>query len=200
MTNLKFLHIPKTAGTSIENEAKNHGILWGRFDKSLKRICKSNAWHCPQDTGNPTFCVIRNPYDRFISEFRHLNDIKNYNSEFLNTWVPKILETVKKNPNYNDNHFISQTEFVKYCTDILLFDDLNNELDKLTNKYKLPKLKLNHHFGGYEQDIKRKNKNYNRLTIEDLSIDNLKLLKDFFKEDFILYDKIKTEWEKLQKR
>ena len=30
---LHFIHIPKNAGTTIENLAKENNILWGRFDK-----------------------------------------------------------------------------------------------------------------------------------------------------------------------
>ena len=33
MKQLKFIHITKCAGTTIENLGKEKNILWGRFDK-----------------------------------------------------------------------------------------------------------------------------------------------------------------------
>ncbi len=55
---LKFLHITKTAGTSIEEAAfksesnemsVNTNILWGKYDKQLKACAPDNLqfWHLP---------------------------------------------------------------------------------------------------------------------------------------------------------
>lgn len=55
---LKFLHITKTAGTSIEEAAfrsesneisVNTNILWGRYDKQLRACATDNLefWHLP---------------------------------------------------------------------------------------------------------------------------------------------------------
>ena len=38
---LKFIHIPKNAGTSIENNAYKKGILWG-FKEWGKKNCETN--------------------------------------------------------------------------------------------------------------------------------------------------------------
>jgi len=86
---LKFLHIPKHAGTSIEAWSEIRGYRWGRhyLHQGLHRPRKDPLvmgpvvalapWHAPPDyfTMNPyrgfhTFVVVRNPYDHMISEFR----------------------------------------------------------------------------------------------------------------------------------
>ena len=38
-----FIHIPKTAGTSIENAAKSAGIVWGRFNRNNLNINQRKA-------------------------------------------------------------------------------------------------------------------------------------------------------------
>ena len=76
---LSFLHIPETAGSTIETLSmdwkkkrcgKNeHGVVW-------RRACD---WHTPPRDIHPrerlypatqTFCVIRDPVDRLLSEYK----------------------------------------------------------------------------------------------------------------------------------
>ena len=75
---LKFIHIPKTAGTSIENAGKKINIDWGRYHKEY--IPEKIAYHFHHHTIlsklNPDivnkydwFMVVRNPYDRILSEY-----------------------------------------------------------------------------------------------------------------------------------
>jgi len=91
---LEFVHITKTGGTSIEAAGARAGINWGlchysQRDKSgctqpvdLNYIERKNPflqqppWHVPLQflVENPfqnseTFAVVRNPYDRYISEY-----------------------------------------------------------------------------------------------------------------------------------
>ena len=40
MKDLKFIHITKTAGTTIENLAKANNINWGRFDLDYRYYTK----------------------------------------------------------------------------------------------------------------------------------------------------------------
>ena len=62
--------------------ARTLGYCWGRFNtKGRKQECSS--WHLPPRKNPPifaraggqlvapSFCVVRNPYDRLVSEFRY---------------------------------------------------------------------------------------------------------------------------------
>lgn len=93
---LTFVHIPKNAGTKIENVGLAHGFYWGRFvppptwhpDLWAKHgwaypHLPCSPWHVPPasyqvtlsvnpydvgDVGDKTFCVVRDPFSRAISE------------------------------------------------------------------------------------------------------------------------------------
>ena len=94
---LKFIHITKCAGTSIEDVGKENNILWGRFHKEYGWwheifINKSKELKLKYDW----FVVIRNPYERLISEFyckwggigTHHN-IDNINEKEFNLYIKK---------------------------------------------------------------------------------------------------------------
>ena len=79
--NLKFVHITKTSGTYIELLGKQKNINWGKNDKCLKRAISPKKlnrayWHLPLQFFNTypykndikLFTIVRNPYDRIISE------------------------------------------------------------------------------------------------------------------------------------
>ena len=77
-----LLHIPKTGGTGIEDLGQRVGIEWGihRQDWPEKpHPVGCSPWHIPrtlwqkggQDpyAGSRTFCVLRHPYTRMVSQF-----------------------------------------------------------------------------------------------------------------------------------
>lgn len=79
--NLALIHIPKTGGTTIEMWGKAHGFKWGAtrsWPKNNGMMCP--GWHVPRGVytqlagqdpyeGNSTFCVVRHPFTRAVSEY-----------------------------------------------------------------------------------------------------------------------------------
>lgn len=187
---LRFIHIPKTGGTSIENAAIKLNLNWGRFDNNLKSYNNCAPWHCPQMLNNYTFCVIRNPYDRFISQFYHDNKIENYTSYFLNKYITKYLLLIRNNIHISDNHFLQQYKFCNYCYIAISFDNLQENLNKVTDIFNIPILELEKLPGGIKQQTKRNNTEYKILTVNDIDESNKRLIENFYKYDFELYNKV----------
>lgn len=197
MSDLRFCHIPKTGGTSIENAAKELGINWGKYERQNQYLIHGiNKWHTPQRLEGIVFCVIRNPLDRILSNFRHTHPIHLYTVDLLNTWIPTIIDQAKENPYVRDAHYLPQSEFAKYCDIHLLYNDLQRELDWVCGKYNVPKMVLPHHYGGPEQDLKREGKEYPKFVVEDINTENQQLIKEFYSKDFELYEKVFQEWLK----
>eukprot|EP00438_Fugacium_kawagutii_P028446 Skav226830 [mRNA] locus=scaffold606:320347:321168:+ [translate_table: standard] len=177
---LKFIHIPKTAGTSIEMLGN-----WGRCDSNLtcsgrrkKKIFKLHAdacyplkdgddagctlWHTPP-SDDPllaqsysccnTFCVVRHPVDRWISEYkfhlsyrtRHKRDpcsrknLKAYSEELLEMFAYKEIGYIR------DCHLVPQTRYVishdgkrLHCDHVIRFENLAEDFNGLMKAYGLP--------------------------------------------------------------
>ena len=79
---LSFLHIPETAGSTIETlsiDWKKKRCGQGEAGVVWRRAC---AWHTPPRDIHPrerlypaqqTFCVVRDPLDRLLSEYKFEN-------------------------------------------------------------------------------------------------------------------------------
>lgn len=96
---LNFFHLPKTAGTAVEEAAAKQSIPWGScrfFHKPKRDICPYPSgpdwpkhvgwWHLPAYLfpvvgSNPyqstdLFAIIRDPYERMVSEFYYICTLK----------------------------------------------------------------------------------------------------------------------------
>lgn len=192
MNKLKFLHIPKNAGSSIEYAAKSKGIKWGKFDKTLKGN-KARRWHTPQTIkGYDMFCVVRNPWDRIISQFYHKNSVGSYAPLKLNKWLQRVISALKNKRHTQDNHLLPQNFFVKHSVYVLCFDRIQGDLDMLLEMYSLPPMELGHHYGGGKQNRKRRNATFKRLKRTDLTPSLRKEIKKFYQKDFQIYNLIST--------
>jgi len=137
---LNFLHIPKVAGTSIEDQRfEAHGVdgpLWGRHADlkcSTSETCAApgsthcrmsentccSSWHTPPSTDHmlaevyracETFCVVRDPVTRLASEFKYRGGKCN-STEFAAFVAEKLVE-LKSDPYMSDCHFVPQTVYV----------------------------------------------------------------------------------------
>ncbi len=188
---LSFLHIPKAAGSSIENAALKRGIFWGRFDRTLERNeLGVSRWHYPQKTLFKGFCVIRNPYERVISQFRHEHETNDYDENKLNAWVEKKFELLRANPNLSDGHFIPQVNFFKFCDFAVDFGRLDAQLQSLLSEFGVSDFTIGRNFGGAVQDQKRRNSTYKHLGIEHLSKSSVDIMGAYYKDDCDLYETV----------
>jgi hypothetical protein len=80
---LCFIHIPKTGGSSIESALgmKRHACFWDPADRSRHGVTPQH-WTLAQlrqevpDLARLTiFTMVRNPFDRLVSEFHHIRKI-----------------------------------------------------------------------------------------------------------------------------
>eukprot|EP00438_Fugacium_kawagutii_P035697 Skav234656 [mRNA] locus=scaffold1131:213221:214282:- [translate_table: standard] len=178
---LKFIHIPKAAGTSIEMLGN-----WGRCDSNLTcsgrkktkifrlhaDVCSplkdgDNAtcvlWHTPP-SDDPllaqsyscckTFCVVRHPVDRWISEYKFYlsyrarpqgqdpcswQKLKSYSEELLEMYAHKEIDY------FRDCHLLPQSRYVisndgkrLHCDHVIRYENLTDEFNALMTAYGFP--------------------------------------------------------------
>jgi hypothetical protein len=155
-TQLQFIHIPKNAGTSIENLGNKYGIKWGRFIKKedyqlYDTPCDYFYWHSPYFIKNKDlkyFAVLRNPYDKIISEFYYVDGFKqfpkNTHLENFYSWLDNKYKIIQKDKYWNNCHMLPQSEYVydkngEEKIDHLVYMDkqFKTNLDKLFKQYNL---------------------------------------------------------------
>lgn len=188
---LKFTHITKTSGTYIENLAKSKNLFWGKNDEIIKLYKKKTKlkpyWHIPLNKFNNNiydknvkiFTIVRNPYERVISEClckwgskysKSMNSIDD-----LNSYIKK---QVSKTNNSDFLHFkpqylyIYNNDGIKIVDYILKFENIDIEFNNLMKKYNID-LK----YKKYEN----KNKKFN---VKDISSENIKLINFVYNKDF----------------
>ena len=192
MKELKFIHITKCAGTTIENLGKNNNILWGRFHKEYGR------WHeiFPNKSQKlklkyDWFVIVRNPYECFISEFYckwggigNRDNIDHINEKKFNLYIKKhILNRNHKGAHYTEQYkYIDQNIFIH----IIKYENIEFEFNELMKKYKLD-IVLNQ-----KNNTSRHKKRFN---VKSFTPEIIKLINKIYHKDFITfgYDKIKKK-------
>ena len=172
---LKFIHITKTGGTSIEDVGKKNNIEWGRFHKEYGPwhkifINKSDELKNKFDW----FVVVRNPYDRMLSEYYcKWGGIGNrpHTKEDMNRYlIDKI-----NNRNLEGDHYTEQYKYIDNSTTIhiLHFENLNDDFMQLMNSYNIKVDALEQTNVG--------NKQYNT---NDFNEELIHLINTVYKNDF----------------
>jgi hypothetical protein len=231
---LKFFHIPKTAGTAIEFAAGEQAIPWGSclFNHKPKRdICNYPSevewpqhvgwWHLPTQLFplahiNPyqdaeLFAVIRDPFDRAVSEFHYICTLKVFDwrpdqcqrkrlfeKDYMNQWLRDKLEDRETDDPalayLTDNgHFTPQYEFifgpndVRMVDHVLRLDDtLSVEFSRLMEAFSLDQVQLKklNALGAEARDSDK------HLTVNDLDVDTVNSIHKIYPRDFELgYEK-----------
>eukprot|EP00977_Amphora_coffeiformis_P009337 scaffold2120_cov169-Amphora_coffeaeformis.AAC.19 len=215
---LNFFHVPKTAGTAIEEAAAKQSIPWGscRFYHKPKRdICPYPSgpdwpqyvgwWHLPAYLfplvgSNPyqftdLFAVVRDPYERMISEFYYIctlkikdwrpdqcdNRTRLFDESYMNQWLHKKVQewesqTAAEYYLADNSHFTPQHEFlvgphqVRVVDYVLRMDDpdlpLTEQFTRLMKAYNMPSDMTLPFMGAISAGA--------RNTTDHLTVDNLR--------------------------
>jgi len=135
---LTFMHIPKNAGTAVEELAYCHGIMWGKYNplihgyRSMPDNWKCSQYHVPasilqkHESRSPyskvhagsVFCIVRHPYERIVSHYKYL--IKTHkggnftcDEKSLNSYVERTMRLVQHGNEYmEDCHLVPQAEYI----------------------------------------------------------------------------------------
>lgn len=197
---LEFIHIPKNAGTTIENVANESNVKWGRFRPEHRENTtntKCAYWHTPPKyfgvnslyKKDETFCVIRDPFERMVSEYKYRNtDKETHTKAKMNKWIQDHLQPMYYNDGEKNCHFVPQHEYIydnfgnKTCTHILRFDNLTTDFNDMTKKHNID-VKLT--------DSRRDNATPDSLTVEDLDKNTKEAIRSIYSKDFDLLDSIR---------
>jgi len=207
---LRFIHVTKCAGTSIEGV----GSDWGRFDKDMRaaygRTCPPNWewWHVPPKylghdeltslcEGHDFFTVVRSPYDRVISEYYCKwggPQTKAESVEAFNSWISDKLEELLELLRMGERvhgHWCPQYLYVEHVDgtallpseNILRLETLGVSFDALMARYadSYSGLSLNN----FERaNVSAFAKKFNK---EHLSKRNKRLIERLYARDFELF-------------
>ena len=193
---LKFLHITQNVGSSIEKEAVKKGVLWGRFDDGLRGYLKDDIfgffWHYPVSKlksslfeENDVFVVVRNPYERAVSEcFWELEESgpkvtkNNLSKENFNQIIS---ERIKGEKQENIGHWLLQSNYVfneqgeKVARYALKFEELPDNFNNLMKECGLPVIL---------HESTRENASNKIYGPKDLSPEIVKIINEYYQEDF----------------
>ena len=198
-----FIHIPKSAGQSVEEtfltdiglDWRKHRHLFGCFKKPSTwsnnfpdRLAHLTAYeYFDLDFINKEtfsqfykFSIVRDPLDRVVSAWKDLTKSIDYNKKNINFFILNILPNYISEKNY---FFKSQKDFLfdpntgKILVDnIFKFNELKSDWEKVK---KATGIKLN---------LTYRNKSKNREI--DVSENCKLLIKELYKEDYYFLQKI----------
>ena len=175
-----FIHINKTAGTSIAKFLNYPYIM----HNTVQELC--NQYGDEEIRNAFLFTFVRNPYDRVRSQFKHYVLTNQFDLSDgaigFNEWVIETYGS-KINPFYNhgDKYFSTQMSWLSDKNGsnpidyIGKFENLNNDFRSVCQHL------------GYTGNLKRSNHS-DTVNIEGFSAQSKEIIYNYFEEDFINLD------------
>lgn len=189
-----FVHVPKTAGTTIWDALGPSYTDSGRYDEVQFACMKHNP---PKHHVRNSFAIVREPCERLVSEFAWAKNqawfdiyYKDYGvvktfpptCEMFNGWVRSVLQRYTAQSDVEDCHLIPQWCYLSKVERILPLDDrLQTNFRALAPEFRTAVLKrLNS-----DDSARRSN-----VTCACLDADNMLAIQRHFREDFATWREI----------
>ena len=192
-----FQHIPKTGGQSVKyllekedwKECEKQHIDIDKFRKTIKgdndHLHNELIAHWKKDW-EWKFTIVRNPYDRYCSQIKHVANAINIKFEEINAvgiliWSNDLFTRLlpKLGVAMDNNHFRPQTEFLGPDMDIFKLEDTASLITELKSRNYISKNAVMPHIN--------KNPKINISSIRDILMQDQKLHKaflDLYRKDF----------------
>lgn len=149
---LAFIHIPKAAGSSIERYFTDLGWKMTFYlpcsDPNLPSeqhftytVLRERV---PDLDDIPSFCVVRDPFQRMVSEWRWQRDIMKNTMLSFSDFVRRVDMSLRSSRTYWDNHWRPQSDFVSDEIDsVIRMESLKKEFEAFLDMQGLdPSIKL----------------------------------------------------------
>ena len=175
---LLFIHIPKTAGTSI---SKSLNIPKDHEHKTLQQIIKNKS----ELNKYYKVAFVRNPYDRLVSLYNEKKETgwlyKDINFKKFIKFIYTDISKISNDPNL-ENHSKPCSFWLKYDKQINMdyigkFENINDDFNFICNTLNLDNKILPH--------MRKRNKmHYSKYY----DIETINIVKKYHKEDLILFN------------
>ena len=201
--NILFIHVPKSAGSSIEKIGSDLG--WSESfsvrGKALKDLeyYKASLQHLHAeslelllnlDKFDSIFTVVRNPFSRFKSEYYWQRSQRITNLD-VDEWISDTLEKYSKDHYIYDNHIRPQVEFLPDHDNLKVFKLEESGVERAKDIF------LSFSSGGgkswkklfFSKSIpyRQEKRSVKDPDIEVKFLDFYKEIVDFYEEDFLAF-------------
>lgn len=203
--NLLFIHIPKTGGSNIENfffnylkqkpsisnllsnninlRINNHSLQHMTY---LEMYYYQNFFNIDFNNKIKIITVVRNPYDRILSDIFYL---KFANKDDSVEHIEKVIKIYLESNFYYDNHKIPQCNFLLNEYNIIESKIIILKCEKLNEEMK------NLGFPEFSEFCNFTNSKINKDYSKYLNKNSINLINEYYKLDFIYFDYQKIEFE-----
>lgn len=141
---IAFIHIPKAAGTSIERHFEDSGWKMDFYepcktpwDPALHHLTYDDLRELIEDLDEiPSFCIVRNPFKRMVSEWRWQRTTRRSTSLNFSDFVRRVEVSLTQSKTYWDNHWRPQSDFInENINSIMRLEKLNSDFPDFLAKH-----------------------------------------------------------------
>ena len=131
-----FIHIPKAAGSSVEALFKEQGWSLGFYQRIKDRDAIAHQHytysdlksHIPDIDDLCSFAIVRDPFDRIISEWVYQSERMRTSDLEFNDFVRHVDCSLQLDRTYWDNHWRPQTDFIDEKMNLVIKMEKMNEV------------------------------------------------------------------------